>query len=203
MKSMIRIMIALLICMSSGFGDELRLEDIVQAILLQCRSPEDPTPDAELADYARVHGLSNAEVSRILVSFIEDGLQGGGDNLQRQLTAGALSALARFGGEQEIDFVRSIVQTTEDAGLKRRAIFVGMRLSPEKWEEWIRYVATDNHFDSLTRFITYQEAYRIGKNKDELTRRRVEQVLSEFADKDPSPGNCEELRKWSADLKAR
>ncbi len=203
MEKVIRITIGLLICIAPAFGDELRLEDIVQAILLQCRGPEDPTPDADLADYARVNGLSNAEVSKILVSFIEDGLQAEGDNLQRQLTAGSLAALPRFGGEQEVDYVWSIVQTTEDAGLRRRAILVGMRMNPEKWEEWLRYVATDNRFDSLTRFVTYQEAYRLGKNKDDGTRQRVDQVLSEFADKNSSPGNCADLKKWSDELKAR
>lgn len=178
-------------------------KDIVSLILLQCHGPEDPTPDEELADYARIAGLSNADVSKILVSFIEDGLQAEGDNLQRQLTAGSLAALPRFGGEQEVDYVWSIVQTTEDAGLRRRAILVGMRMNPEKWEEWLRYVATDNRFDSLTRFVTYQEAYRLGKNKDDGTRQRVDQVLSEFADKDSSPGNCADLKKWSDELKAR
>lgn len=153
MKKVILTLVALSICILTGLADEYSPKDIVPLILLQCHGPEDPTPDEELADYARIAGLSNADVSKILVSFIEDGLQAEGDNLQRQLTAGSLAALPRFGGEQEVDYVWSIVQTTEDAGLRRRAILVGMRMNPEKWEEWLRYVATDNRFDSLTRFV--------------------------------------------------
>ena len=201
MKKVILTFIAIFLCILTGLADEYSPKDIVPLILLQCRGPESPTPDAELADYARVNGLSNAEVSKILVAFIEDGLQCGEDRMRRQLRDASLWALVRFGGKHESEYVRDIMRTTSDEGLCQISVRVGMRLCPENWEEWVREVAADNRFGSLTRFDAYEEAFRIGQSKDEKTRQRVEQVLSEFIEREKSPGNRTDLQKWAAELK--
>ncbi len=200
MNKVILTVIAIFMCILTGLADEYYSpKDIVSLILLQCHGPEDPTPDEELADYARVNGLSNAEVSKILVSFIEDGLRGEGNRSQHQLARASLWALARFGGEKEVDFVRSVMRTAEDSGIRRAAVLVGMRIAPEKWEEFIREVAA-NENDSLTRFVAYEEAVMIAMKGDDAEKRNVERVFSELAEIDGH--RAERLRRWAAELKS-
>lgn len=185
------------------FCEEVKTEDIARNILLCCRCPEDPLPEEDLAAYAAAQGLSDSEVSEMLVAFVEDGIHAGTDPLQRQLACASIWALARFGGEKESNYVREIMRTTQDAGLQRAALLVGMRLTPEKWEEWVREVAGASRFGSLTRFVAYEEVFRIGKNGSEQTQKRMEQVMSELKEMETSPGNKNRLQGWSDELKKR
>lgn len=201
MKKWLLIAVALHMSVMPGFAEERRAEDIARDILMCCRGPEDPLPDEDLASFAMRKGLSDEDISGMLVRFVEDGLGGGGDAVERQLTGASLWALARFGGKRESLFVRQIMRETEDAGLRQTAVRVGMRLAPDNWEEWLREVATDGRFDDLTRFDACEEAYRIGQNADGQTRQRVEQVLSELAEKEDNPGNRSNMRCWAEVLK--
>ena len=177
--------------------------DVVREILLVCRSPEDPTPNDDLVDYARQTGLSDEDVSMMLIELVQDGLNGNLDVLQRQLTEGALWSLSHFGAERENEFVRTVMLSTQDSGLRQVCVRVGIRMMPEKWEEWVRATATDNRFDDLTRFDAYEEAYRVGMNGDENTRQQVEKVLSEFMERETTSGNSISMQRWANELKAR
>lgn len=201
MKRLLVIGVVLHMCVSCGFGGELNNVDIIRGILLRCRSPEGPSRDADLEAFARAEGMSDAEVAEILVACIQDGLGDTGNVLHRQLACSAIWALVRYGGEKESEFVRGIMRTTQDASLQRTTLLAGMRMEPLKWEEWVHEIATNNRFDSVTRFVAFEEAYRIGLNGDECTRQHVQQVLSEYIGREASPGNRGELQKWTSELK--
>ncbi|MBQ9344553.1 MAG: hypothetical protein IJT88_05000 [Kiritimatiellae bacterium] len=203
MKAVVILVVAILMFPFAGHTADIDDTDPLQRIFLECRHFDGPTQEDDLRAFAKATGLSNTEMSEKLIALVRNGLGDNTNALQRQLTYGALGGLAYFGGDAENDFVREVMRTTSDPTLRHIAVRVGIRMKPKQWEEWVREACSDERFDSLTRFDAYEEAFRIAQRGDELTRRRVEQVLSEFADKDPSPGNCEELRKWSADLKAR
>lgn len=203
MKKWIALVIAWHVSIVSGLCVEQEHMDIARDILLICRSPEDPLPNDDLSAYAKGHGLSDADVSEILIELAKDGLCENADALQSQLTGAALWALPSFGGERESEFVRKIMMTTNDNGLRRETVLVWMRIVPEKWEDMVREVAADSRFDSLTRYVTYQEAYRIGQNRNEPTRKRVEQVLMELSAREESPGNRRDMQKWVDELKER
>ncbi len=202
MKKRIEFVVAFLISIVCAVCAELDNAEIVRGILLSCVRPGYPTPNEEMEAFARGRGISNAEMSELLMSLVEEGLHDDADALSRRVADGALWGLSRFGGDHESEFVREIIMTTKDNGIRLTAVLAWMRIVPEKWEDMVREVAADSRFDSLTRFVTYQEAYRIGQNGDERTRRRVEQVLSEVHDNEPSPGNRLDMQKWTSELKA-
>ncbi len=195
------ILIAIVLSMSVEFGwsDEPKNIDDVRSILLMCRGRQSPTPDADLADYAEANGLSDTAVSDMLITLVEDGIHCGADNVQRQLAGAAIWALGRFGGEREAKYLQSITMATEDAGLRRAAILVGMRLSPGQWEKWVYEVATTEQ-DDLIRFLVYEEAVKIAKNGDDSAKKNVERVFSELAEIDGYL--AERLRRWAAELKS-
>jgi hypothetical protein len=186
-----------------GWSVEQKNMEVIRDILLCCRGPEEPSLNDDLANFAKANALSDADMSNMLIVLAQDGLRDDADALHRQLTDGALWGLARFGGEEEIDFVKDVMRATQNSCLRQTAVLVGMRMNPDKWEEWVREVAADNRFDSLTRFDAYEEAYRIGRNGDEKTRQQVEKVLSEYTEKEASEGNRISMRRWTGELKER
>lgn len=199
MKKWILFVIVLSMSVGLGWAGEPEHIDDVRSILLMCRGRQSPTPDADLADYAEANGLSDTAVSDMLITLVEDGIHCGADNVQRQLAGTAIWALCRFGGEREAKYLQSITMATEDAGLRRAAILVGMRLSPGQWEKLVREVATTEQ-DDLIRFLVYEEAVKIAKNGDDSAKKNVERVFSELAEMDRYL--AERLRRWAAELKS-
>lgn len=195
--------ISLIVHLTMVWGASAAPEDmeVLKDILLVCRGPEDPMPNDEIAEYARLSGLSDAAVSDMLIELAQAGLNGNSDAMQRQLAEGALWGLARFGSERGNQYVRELMLATQDTGIRQVCIRVGIRMMPEKWEEWLR-LAADSRFDDLTRFNAYEEAYRVGQGGDDNTRQRVEKVLSEFVSMESTSGNDMNLRQWTSDLKA-
>lgn len=201
MKKLMFLVVIPFVYITSAHGFEVDESDPIQLILMECRHPDGPTQADDLLAYAKAKGLSNAEMSARLMELAELGLVNDADALQRQLSYGALGGLSYFGGEDENAFVRDVMKTTQDVVMRHIAVRVGIRMMPEKWEEWVQEVATDELLDDLTRFDAYEEAYRIGKNADKNVRQRVESVLSGLSEQDESGGNQEHLRRWSAELK--
>lgn len=203
MKKRLTFLLAALFVVSAASGFDVDIMDPVQFILLECRHVGGSTQSDDLLAYAKAAGLSDAEMSERLVELVELGLGDAPDFTERQLSLGALWGLAHFGGEKENDFVKEIMRMTNDETTRHIAVRVGIQMMPEKWEEWVREVAADNRFDSLTRFDAYEEAYRIGRNGDEKTRQQVEKVLSEYTEKEASEGNRISMRRWTGELKER
>lgn len=202
MKKALLFLAATFVSLPAVQGFEVDHTDPVQIILLVCRRPDDPTPTDSLIHYAKVNGVSNEDMSAHLVELAKMGLGNETDYLQHQLATRALGMLSYFGGEKENAFVREVMLTTQDSTMRHVAVRAGIKMMPAKWEEWVREAATDNRFDFLTRFDAYEEAYQIGRDGDEETRRNVIKVLSEFAETDASTANQMDLRRWVEELKA-
>ncbi len=183
-------------------GAELSYAERIQSLLLSCRHPGDPTPTDDLRSFAAANKLANNEMSDLLMQLAKPGLDEKADATQHDVTHAALWGLAIFGGEEEYAFVLELLETTNDDSLQKTAVRVGIRMVPENWENLVRKVAATERFDSLTRYDAYEEAYRIGRNGDERTRQRVEQVLSELEKTESNPGNRMDMRHWSEKLKA-
>ncbi|MBQ7252513.1 MAG: hypothetical protein IJS32_07925 [Kiritimatiellae bacterium] len=88
-----------------------------------------------------------------------------------------------------------------DGHLRQLAVLAGLRMTPDRWEEWVREAAADKRFNDLERWIIYEDILRIGREGDEKTRQRVIEVLSEMRGKDAYPANRDSLGKWIAELK--
>lgn len=174
-----------------------------QTIFLTCRHRGDPLPSDDLSFYAEQHGLSNKEMSTLLLEFVKNGMDDHADKRQQRMGRSALQALSKFGGEAERCIVLDIMRVSTDLDFRAIAIKTSIRMMPEEWESVVREVATNERFSNYDRFIAYEEAFRVGKNADEETKERLESVLKELAETEPSPANQDHLRKWTSDLKAR
>ena len=195
--------VVLLLGISICHAGDLPYTERIKVILLSCRHPGDPTPMDSLRSFAAANELTNAEMADLLMQLVRPGIDAKADSRQRDLAAAAFWGLAIFGGEEEYSFVSELIHSTNDTSLQKTAVRVVIRMMSEKWEEWVRTVASEKRFDSLTRFDAYEEAYRIGMNGDERTRQQVEKVLSEFMAREATSGNSTSMQRWINELEAR
>ena len=177
--------------------DKARFYDI----FLMCRDEVDSGPEEDLAAFAKAQGLSNDEMASRLMQFVREGLSQSDDPLQRHATGAALAMLVPFAGESGIPFVREVIQVTGDGNLRQTALRAGLRMAPEKWEEWVREAVADKRFSDFARWMLYEDVFRLGREADEKIRQRVIEVLSEMRGKDSYRVNQNRLGGWVAELK--
>lgn len=167
--------------------------------LMSCEGPGDYVPLESLSDFAKNQGKSKADLAEKLVEIVTNGLEDSSDGAMTGLTKSALWGLSEVGGEKENSFVREIMRSHE--GYWRAvAIPVGIRMIPEKWEEWVREIASDKRYNDQDRFLAYREAFLIGKAGDEDTRKRVVEVLKESRFSDSRQINRNHLGLWITEL---
>ena len=177
--------------------DKARFHDI----FLMCRDEVDSGPEEDLSALAKAQGLSNEEMASRLMQFVREGLSKSDDPLQRHATGAAMSALVPFAGESGVPFVREVIQVAEDGNLRQIALLAGLRMAPEKWEEWVREAVADKRFGDFDRWMVYEDVFRIGRDADKKTRQRVIEVLSEMRASDSYRVNQNCLGGWVAELK--
>lgn len=176
---------------------------VLQMIFLSCRHRGGPLPSDDLQHYAEVKGLSDEEMSAMLLEFVRNGMEDDADNRQQRMGLSALSGLAKFGGVAERDAVLDIIRTVPDNNWRSLAIQTCIRMMPDQWEEVVREVATGERYGNYDRFIAYEEAFRVGEHSDARTKERIEQVMEELAEREASQANQERLQRWADELKAR
>ena len=177
-------------------------EDLTRlgAIFLACRHREGPTAMDDLRAYAQDHGFSDVDMAAQLMQFVREGLPKCHDSLQRHATGAALWALVPFAGESGIPFVHEVMQDAEDGNLRQIALRAGLRMTPEKWEEWVREAAADKRFGDSDRWSIYEDVFRFGRDGDAKTRQRVITVLTEIRASDSYRVNQNSLGGWIAEL---
>ena len=175
----------------------------LQTIFLSCRHRGGPMPFDDLRYYAEVKGLSDKEMSEMLVIFVRNGMEDNADKRQQQMGRCALDALSLFGGVEEKGIVLGIMRTASNIDFRVLAIKSCMRMIPDQWEEVVREVATGERYGNYERFIAYEEAFHVGENSDARTKERIEQVMEELAEREASQANQERLQRWANELKAR
>lgn len=176
---------------------------VLQMIFLSCRHRGGPMPSDDLIHYAAVKGLSDKEMSAMLLEFVRNGMEDNADNRQQRMGLSALCGLAKFGGAAEREVVLDIIRTATDKNWRAFAIQTCIRMMPGQWEEVVREVATGERYENYDRFIAYEEAFRVGEHSDTKTKERIEQVMEELAEREASQANQLHLRRWANDLKAR
>ena len=182
---------------SGGGGEEL---ERMRNILTKCRNREAPTLLDELRAYAGIHGLSDAEMAERLVELVQAELDTPADSEPVPGGKTAMMALGFFGGEVESSFARKVMREAKDVRLRHVALIAGLRMTPENWEEWLREALADERFGTLDRFVACEEVFRIGREGDEKTRRRVVEVFEEMKTRGVSDANRRHLDEWSAEL---
>lgn len=188
---------------ASAHGFDKGDMDALQTIFLAHRHVGGITPSEDLRSYAEKRGLTDQEMSAMLLLFVRNGMDENADVSQRRMGRGALCGLAQFGGAAEREFVLGIIRTEPDHDFRSMAIRTCIRMMPGEWESVVREVATNERFSNYDRFIAYEETFREGKNANDETKKRIENVLKELAENDPSPANRNHLLKWASDLKGR
>ena len=169
-------------------------------IFLRCRHPRGPTALDDLRAYAQAHGLSDAEMSGMLVELAKAGLDDKGDVARQRLARCALYELPNFGGIAAVEFLRNVMRTGPDAKARLVAARSCLRMKPESWEAWLREVVSDGRFGDHDRFLAYEEVFQIGRDGDDGTRQRVMEVMNEMRASDASRVNRNRLGGWVAEL---
>ena len=187
--------------MSLGFDSDDR--SALQMIFLSCRHRGGPMPSDDLRHYAEDNGLSDKEMSAMLLEFVRSGMEDNADKRQQRMGRCALDALSMFGGVEEKCVVLDIMRIASDIDFRVLAIKTCIRMMPDQWEEVVREVATGERYGNYDRFIAYEEAFRVGEHSDTKTKERIEQVMEELAEREASQANQLHLRRWANDLKAR
>ena len=195
------IVVAFIAAMSHGFNSD----DVsaLQSIFLAHRHFGGPMPSDDLRSYAQKHGLTDTEMSAMLLEFVRNGMEDNADNRQQHVGRAALSGLAKFGGVAERDAVLDIIRTATDKNWRSLAIQTCIRMVPDQWEEVVREVATGDRYGNYEHFIAYEEAFHVGEKSDARTKERIEQVMEELAEREASQANQERLQRWANELKAR
>ena len=188
------------VAVASSLPDDVRQRFV--EIFARCRHVGASEPEADLMAFAKSKGLSKEEMAGFLVQLVDEGLSENADAFQRSIANSALWGLVPFAGEKEFTFVREVMLTAKDAKgtIRRTAIIVGPRMKPEKWEEWLREVVADERSDNYDRFLVFNEAFQIGRDGDEKTRRRVVEVFEEMKTRGVSDANRRHLDEWIAEL---
>ena len=199
----LRCLACFLLVAGSVSAQSLTDEDLTHLgeIFLDCRHPEGPTAMDDLHAYAQGCGFSDAEMASRLMQLVRKGLPQSDDPLRRHVTEAALCALVPFAGESGVPFVREVMQDAENGNLRQMALRAGLRMTPEKWEEWVREAVADKRFGDFDRWMVYEDVFRIGRDGDEKTRQRVIEVLSEMRASDSRRMNQNSLGGWVAELK--
>ena len=132
---------------------------------------------------------------------VREGLPPSDDPLRWHVSGAALWALVPFAGESGVPFVREVMQDAEDGNLRQTALRAGLRMTPEKWEEWVREAVADKRFGDFDRWMVYEDVFRIGRDADEKPRQRVIEVPTERRASDSRRVNQNRLGGWVAELK--
>jgi hypothetical protein len=198
---LVALFIPLFVCTAlSTFGGPGLREDI-EGLIFQRRHKGEPLLADDLVAYARINGVSDEEMSTLLMGMVQATMDSTEDPRQCLLADAALWSLIPFGGEKEFAFARQIMLTTSNGGLRLSAISVEIRLAPDNWKTLVEEICNDSRFSSHERFIACEEAYQIGRRGDKQTREAVEKFLSGLADREERPGTQNRLRRWAAELK--
>jgi len=172
-----------------------------EGCLWVCISPDHPGGGTTPRDFARARDKTDAELAEKLVEIIQRGMREDANAEAASHAQGALWHLRGIGGEKEFAVVREVMRTTKDVkGIRRTAILVGIEMMPEKWEEWLREVMADERSDNYDCFLVCQEAFRIGRDGDDKTRRRVVEVLEEMKRRNLSDADRRDFDKWIDEL---
>lgn len=129
-----------------GFGPDDRAA--LQTIFLTCRHMGDPLPSDDLVLYAEQHGLTEKEMSTLLLEFVRNGMDDHADKRQQRMGRSALHALSKFGGEAERSIVLDIMRVSTDMDFRVIAIKTCIRMKPEEWESVVREVAANERFSN-------------------------------------------------------
>ena len=174
----------------------------IAEIYMTCRDEIDEGPEAELEELAKAEDLSKEEMAGLLLQLVSEGLAENADPFRQSIANSALWGLVPFAGEKEFLFVREVMRAAKDAKgtIRRTALMVGSRMAPDRWEEWVREVVVDERSDNYDRFLVWQEAFQIGRDGDEKTRRRVVEVFKEMKTRGVSDANQRHLDEWIAEL---
>lgn len=190
-----------LIGSASVLGVEPDEWDGLEDLFWECSEPGSTGHAETPRDFARAHGKTDAELAERLMEIIKRGFADGADAVAADQAEGALWHLRGIGEEREFAFIRELLHTTKDMkGRRDVAILVGMEMMPEKWEEWLREVVADERSDNYDRFLVFNEAFQIGRDGDEKTRRRVVEVFEEMKTRGVSDANRRHLDEWIAEL---
>ena len=189
----------LAIGMATARGAELEPWAGLEDLLFACSdSMDDGIETTNARDFAKARGFSESELAEKLVALVESELK---EPVDSCVAACAIGRIAEIGRETEREFLREVMRTARDGGMRQEAFDAGIRMKPDAWEEWLREMATIANFGDLDRYVAYRNVFWLGRDGDEKTRQRVIEVLSEMRGKDAYPANRDSLGKWVAELK--
>lgn len=190
------------IALAAAHGGEIDSWPGLRERLASCAGPDDPVSGESMSDFAERQGKSKADLAAKLVELIKAGMEEYSKGGSPGLAKSALWGLGEVGGEKEEAFVWEIMRS-QDGYFRAIAIPVGIRMVPEKWEAWVRGIATDNRYDDHDRYLAYREAFQLGKEGNGDMRNRVIEVLKEMRSSDPRRTNRNRLGLWLTELEEK
>ena len=199
MKRIGLLMLVFSLCGIANGSDAIQTEDL-ERLFTTCRHVGGPTVFDDLLALANGTGASNEEIASCLMEIVKDGISEEAEARQRFCAECAISALGRFGGGNERSFLLELMRTTSDKNLRQAALRACIRMEPDKFDDVVREVASDERFDSYAKFGAFEEAFRVGKAGNSQLRERVKQVLSDWGEKTRGCVSLECLDSWLAEL---
>jgi hypothetical protein len=185
---------------SAVFGQEYEKLSDLERSLLCCSEIGDPPLEEVLAHHAKEHGLAKEDLAAELAEIARNGIESDSDDFKLRLAENAIWGLAAFGGENEYAFVHDTMQK-QGENFRRVAMNVLFHMAPEKWEDLVREIVSDEMYGDLDRYLACREAFQVGMGGDLDTRNRVIEVFQELSAGDTLKTSRNRFGLWLTELK--